>query len=264
MGNKGSIIKGSIAAVFGAAGGIGGAVCAELYRGGAEVVGLGRHPERIQKEFHGRAVDLNDPASLEAALDALLERLPDIVVIAAGYDVRKPFLAHDEAEIARSVSTNYLSLVAICRRLLPGFTARGSGSIVYVGGFGDGSLAFPFHSVDASTRAAAASFLESLGRESASGLRFLYFGPPAVRTTAEEAYLEQWRKIGVPIVSPERVARRLTKAIERGERSVAMGLGTRAGIVANALSTRLMDVLFMNAYRDSFARAFGGGPRGEL
>jgi short-subunit dehydrogenase len=261
-----SPLAGSTAAVFGASGGIGSEVCAELSRRGARVIGLGRRPQEIEKAFkergiEGRAlnVDLDDADSLAAALEALEREAPGVVVFAAGYDVRKPFLEHGEPEIARSLSTNFLSLVRICRRLLPSFLIRRTGRFAYVGAFGDGSLAFPFHSVDAATRAASASLLESLNRECRGDVRFLYFGPTAVRTKAEEPYLGHWREIGVPIVEAGEVARRLVEAILRGKRSVAMGPMTRLGIVANKISPGLMDALFMDAYRKTFSKAFAGG-----
>jgi short-subunit dehydrogenase len=186
-------------------------------------------------------------------------------VVAAGYDRRSPFEEHGDEDIERSVAVNFRSVVELCRFLSPRFSARGSGTLVYVGGFGDGSLAFPYYSLDCATRAATAAFLASLNRESTPGsdIRYLYFGPTAARTRAEEPYLPLWREMRLPIAEPEAVAKALVAAILKRRRSVAMGTSTRLGIAVNALSPELADALFMCGYRSVLARYFGRLAREE-
>jgi len=259
-----SYFSGSLCLVFGASGGIGQAICRELNARGAGIIGASRNEDAINKVFAKQGIigqtlqaDLTDSETLERELKSLVEKgnIPDHIIIAAGYDVRKPFEDHSTEDIDRSVNVNLTSLVEICKVLYPRFLERKSGTLTYVGGFGDGSLAFPFYSVNAATRSAAKTFLEALNREiptdkpDAKAIRFLYFGPTAVMTESEKEFLPLWKKMGTPIISPDKVAHTLLKSIERKKTSVAIGSLTWFGIVTNAISTNLSNTLFMNGYK---------------
>jgi short-subunit dehydrogenase len=264
-------LKGSRIAVIGASGGLGLAMCEALNREGAKITGFARNAERVAAAFAERgiaggaeSIDLGTPRaaaeSLERALGA--QAVPDCVVIAAGYDRRAAFSEHGEEDIELSIAVNFRSVVEICRRVAPRFAARGSGTLAYVGGFADGSLAFPYYPLDCATRAATAGLLASLNREQAPGskVRYLYFGPIASRTAAEEPYLRLWEEMRLPIAEPEEVARALVRALRGGRRSVAMGgIVTRLGIAINVLSPELADALFMGGYRRVLARSLGPG-----
>lgn len=75
-----------VAAVFGASGGIGRAICAALAAGGTEVVHAGsRHGQAAAGEaIRPFGFDLTDEASIAAAADAMRAEPPEWVIIATG------------------------------------------------------------------------------------------------------------------------------------------------------------------------------------
>jgi meso-butanediol dehydrogenase/(S,S)-butanediol dehydrogenase/diacetyl reductase len=111
------------ALVTGAAGGIGGAVCAAVARAGYDVVGVDREQ-----------ADLTDPAQVEAVF-AGRDRL-DLVVCAHGGSGRRfgdgPV---DECTVEgweATLAMNLTSVFLVCRAAVPRLRANGGGAIVTV------------------------------------------------------------------------------------------------------------------------------------
>ena len=134
-------------------------------------------------------------------------------------------------------------------RRLPLFTAQNTGTIIHLGGFADGRLAFPYYSVDVATRAGLRTFLESINRElSNTGIRAIYFSPTTADTAAERPYQDLWRDMGVSLVAPETVAQSLLTTLERRQTVYIMGLGSRLLAGLNAVCPQLADRLLLNRY----------------
>ncbi|MBZ0276467.1 MAG: SDR family NAD(P)-dependent oxidoreductase [Anaerolineae bacterium] len=254
--------------IIGAAGGLGTAIAQEFARHGANLLLVGRNRaaldsvrQAVQPEAHLYAVDLTDSASLEA-LHTEIRRTynrVDVVINAAGADVRKPFLKHSVDEIQRLADVNLLGAVLLTRVFLPVLLDQRDGMIVHLGGFADGRLAFPFYSVDVATRAAVRAFTESVNREIAgSGVSLLYFSPTTADTEAERPYHALWREMGVSIAPPQAVAAALYQSIQRREQVHIMGAGARFLAGLNAVWPGAADWLLLRRYRDILGRYLAG------
>jgi meso-butanediol dehydrogenase / (S,S)-butanediol dehydrogenase / diacetyl reductase len=121
MSRDGRTIKAAL--VTGAAGGIGGAVCATLADAGYEVLGVDREE-----------ADLTDEAQVAAAFEGL-DRL-DLVVCAHGGSGRRfgdgPVDACTLQGWEATLAMNLTSVFLVCRQAVPRLRANGGGAIVTV------------------------------------------------------------------------------------------------------------------------------------
>lgn len=249
-----------VVVIFGAAGGLGSAIARAYAARGAQLMLTARSADRLQglakslnTEVLTLAADITRAENLEAVSRACMARFGrvDVVINAAGYDVRRAFLDHSTAEIEQLVSIDLLGAVWVTRAFLPHMLAQHSGVIAHLGGFADGRLAFPYYTVDSAARAGVRGFVDAMNREYAgSGVTLTYFCPAPADTEAERPYHPLWRSMGTPIVSPEQVAHALIKAVADHKRVVVMGGTTRLFAWINSLSSELADRLLMRRYRD--------------
>jgi 3-hydroxybutyrate dehydrogenase len=129
------VLEGRVAAVTGAASGIGRAIAERLAADGARVIALDLDragAERAAEEVGGEAlaVDLGDPAAIEAL--GLRDRAVDILVNCAGIQHVAPV---EEFEPARFELIHRLMLHApflLARAVLPGMYERRWGRLVHV------------------------------------------------------------------------------------------------------------------------------------
>lgn len=133
--------------ITGAANGIGAATAQAFAAAGARLLlidrdgpGLGRLARvlaRDETEVTTRKVDLADAAALQASLDGDVANLgvPDVLVNVAGIidtAVGTDISQVDTARWERVLAVNLTAPFLLCRALLPGMAARGSGAIVNV------------------------------------------------------------------------------------------------------------------------------------
>lgn len=123
------------AAVFGASGGIGAALCHALAAGGTAVVDAG---SRRGEEPRGRAIqpfafDLTDESSIAAAADAMRDNPPDWVIVATGVltlpdgtGPERSFRRLDPAAMAEMLALNTIGPALIAKHML-GIMPRGRG-----------------------------------------------------------------------------------------------------------------------------------------
>ena len=147
---------------------------------------------------------MSAPCSLwnAAATDA-----PDLdaVVIAIGADVRKPLSAHTEADIRIQLDANLTGAILLTKTFAG--RVRDGGSIVILGGFGDGRLGLPYYSVDVATRAGVSAFAQAMNREfelEGRDLKVCYACPAPADTPAERPFAELWRRWARPSCRPRR------------------------------------------------------------
>ena len=129
--------------VTGASRGLGRALCRELAARGRRVVAVARDATGLQALVDelgaGRCealpLDLADAAAIGPALAALLPRIDHLegLINNAGIGWYKPFLAHDEAELARLMQVNLLAPMQICRAVLPRLLEQGHGQLIAIG-----------------------------------------------------------------------------------------------------------------------------------
>ncbi len=242
--HTGSSFSGRRVAVIGANGGLGEAIARALLREGAELVLVGRDAGRLallsaelkSSSFLG---DLSVQAQREAAAAA---GPVDHVVVATGVDVRKRLDAHTDVEVEQQLDVALLGPISVVRAWL-GQTRQ---SLLLLGGFGDGRVALPYYSVNVAARSGLSGFVQSVNREmrqEGDERRLLYFCPAPASTTAELPFAELWTRLGSPLVAPELVADVVLQSLLSGRSGVAMGWGNRALVVAERLSTGLVDLL---------------------
>ena len=252
----------SSVAVVGATGGLGAAVVGALVREGASTLAIGRDPVRLEELRAGRhclstaLADVSSEDSLAAAAAATSEL--DALVIATGTDVRKPLSDHSEADVRSQLDTNLAGAVFTVRAFANHI--REGGTIVILGGFGDGRLALPYYSVDVASRAGVAAFAQAMNREFAlegRDLRVCYACPAPADTAAERPFAELWRKMGTPVVSPERVADFvLTTTLQRKPVAI-MGWQNALMTRVNAVSPWLANAFGLDSVSRHLRDAFG-------
>lgn len=132
-------LQNRVSLVTGSTKGIGRAVAAALIASGARVVVHGRDPgaaEQARAELgafaavHGDLATADGTAGVLARLDEL--DTVDVLVNNAGIFGTEDFFAIPDEEWIRYHQTNVLSVVRLCRALLPGMLARDWGRVVNV------------------------------------------------------------------------------------------------------------------------------------
>jgi NAD(P)-dependent dehydrogenase (short-subunit alcohol dehydrogenase family) len=134
---------GRVAVVTGASGALGGVACRRLLEAGATVAALDRQPERLAQiaaaagaRFSAHAVDLADPAEVEAAIAAVLERhgrLDHVFNLAGGFAADGAVEATPLETWRRMMDANFHSALFVCRAAVPQLARRGGGTVVNVG-----------------------------------------------------------------------------------------------------------------------------------
>ncbi|MBO9515433.1 MAG: 2-hydroxycyclohexanecarboxyl-CoA dehydrogenase [Variovorax sp.] len=136
--------EGKTVVVTGGGGGIGGATCRRFAREGAKVAIYDLNPEAAEKvagqirDAGGEAValrcDITDRASVDAAVEATLQKLGpiDVLVNNAGWDVFRPFTKTEPAQWDKLIAINLTGALHMHHAVLPGMVARKAGRIVNI------------------------------------------------------------------------------------------------------------------------------------
>jgi gluconate 5-dehydrogenase len=134
-------LSGLVALVTGANSGIGRAIAGALAEAGARVVLVARRAAELadaQREIGAQAAalscDLTDRAALGecAAKAPSFFGTPDILVSAAGVNVRKPMLEVTEADWDASIRLNLEAPFFLAQKLAPAMIAKGWGRIINI------------------------------------------------------------------------------------------------------------------------------------
>jgi NAD(P)-dependent dehydrogenase (short-subunit alcohol dehydrogenase family) len=157
---------------------------------GWNVVATMRKPEpSLAAEFPDRilveALDVADPASVQAAVQAGVERFGglDAVVNNAGVTIVSIFEATPGNAIRRIFDTNVFGVMNVIQATVPRLRARGGGAIVNVSS-GVGIAAVPLLSLYTASKQAVEGLSESLSYELESqNIRVKLVEPGAMRTT---------------------------------------------------------------------------------
>jgi NAD(P)-dependent dehydrogenase (short-subunit alcohol dehydrogenase family) len=258
--------EGKTVVILGASGGLGSAIASEFAAQGASLALVTRREPHPGMLFPGRIVsthqaDITDAGSLIALRNEVLgiHSHIDVVVNAAGHDVRKPLAAHSPEDFQRTLDVNLLGPMLLTQAFLP---AMETGVIVHLGGFADGRLAFPYYPADAASRAGLRAFIEAANRELAlvrQPVVISFFSPSPANTEAERPFHPLWKQMGTPILPPEEVARELVASVARQEKVHIMGgLLTRSFAALNSISPGLADTMRMRHYGVLLSRYFSG------
>lgn len=250
-----------IVLIVGSTGGLGSAFARAFADKGAQLILTGRDTESLNAlavELNANAktffVDITDSTRLEALRNFVNETFGrvDVIVNASGVDVRKPFAEHSTQDLRRTLDANLMGAMLLTQTFLPLMRDQNDGTIIHVGGFADGRLAFPYYSADVATRAGLFSFIESLNRElkiEESKVVVSYFSPSATDTKAEQPFQAIWREMGLVITPKEKVADSLLEAVEKREQVYIMGgIGTILFAKLNSVLPQVADVLLLDEY----------------
>jgi NADP-dependent 3-hydroxy acid dehydrogenase YdfG len=176
MTNQNTSLEGRVAVVTGAASGIGAATARRLTAGGASVALLARRRERLEAlaaELGERAlplaVDVTDPAAVQAAAGAVAERFgrADLVVNNAGVMLAAPLSELREDEWTRMLDTNVRGVLEVVRAFVPGLVEaakEGPADLVNISSIG-ARITFPGYAVYGATKAAVSYFSRSIRTE---------------------------------------------------------------------------------------------------
>ena len=215
-------LRGRVAAVTGGARGIGHATARALHRAGMKVAigdldaDLAREAaEGLGADTVGLALDVTDPESFAAFLDAAEEALGplDVLVNNAGILHLGPFTEEDLDATRRQFDVNVFGVVNGTRLILPRFRARGGGHLVNVASSA-GKITPPGIATYTATKHAVVGLTESVRMEHRdTGIDFSIVMPGVVKTEMIAGYADS------PVVKeiePEDVAEAIVDALRTG------------------------------------------------
>lgn len=130
------------ALVTGGAGGIGAAICRELFAAGYAVAVADldeQEASRVASELGGAGatgvqLDVTDPASVKTAVASATDALGPVTVLVncAGWDELRPFLETDEAFSDRVLAINLAGPIRVTRAVLPAMVDAGWGRVISI------------------------------------------------------------------------------------------------------------------------------------
>jgi short-subunit dehydrogenase len=254
-------LEGRVVAITGAGGGIGRALAVAFARAGCAVALSDRSTEALEAtraalppgtRVHVATVDVGDYDAMVAWRDAVVAALGgvDVVVNNAGITVFGTFEEHTHDEERRLLDVNLRGVLHGCRAFLPAMRARGGGQIVNLSSMA-GYVGIPYQSLYCATKFAVHGLSQALRAELApDGIGVTSVHPGTVRTgvlahaSSHDSGLsgrlgELMLRFGM---SPDRVARRVVRAVRRNSGEVRMTLECHATWLAVRVSPWLVGV----------------------
>lgn len=264
-------LRGKVAVVTGAAGGIGAAIAARLRTEGCRLalVDLGKAALAAAPGDTAHAMDVSDAASWPALADEVRDAHggADLLVNNAGLTILGAFSDQSLDDLDRIVDVNLKGVLYGCRAFLPLLRARGGGHIVNVSSLA-GRVAFPYQSTYCATKFAVRGFSAALRMELAGqGVGVTAVLPGAVATrlldvapTYDGAASRTMAALMLQHgLRPARVADRVVRAVRRDEAEVLIGWDARVTTAARVLApTALYGALAM-AFRGRVGSTTGSG-----
>jgi NADP-dependent 3-hydroxy acid dehydrogenase YdfG len=178
-------LRGKVALVTGASGGIGAAVARTLHGAGAAVGLLSRRGDDLGLEGAlGLSCDVRDRMAVRAAADAIVERFGqlDIVVANAGVGAYGPFLELDPDQLEAMIDVNLKGTLYTAAATLPHLIAAGEGDFVSLASVA-GLRAFPGEAVYNASKFGQLGFTRALDHElRGRGVRATCICPGGVKT----------------------------------------------------------------------------------
>jgi short-subunit dehydrogenase len=217
--------------VTGAAGGIGRPLCLRLGRAGAYIGLIDRNQstvEKLREELKlagirccSAVADVRDRAQTRSAIAALTADLGPVDILVAGAGLCA-FSVVDDLQVPlleEIIQVNFLGAVYAIDAVLPAMLGRGAGQIVGIASLA-AVRALPFEGAYCASKAALASYLESLRPAlRRRGIKVTTVFPGFVRTPLlTNLMASSGAKAPPGVVEPERAAELIARAIRRGSR----------------------------------------------
>jgi NAD(P)-dependent dehydrogenase (short-subunit alcohol dehydrogenase family) len=222
-----------VALVTGASSGIGQATAELLAASGFTVFGTSRAPAKPAGLYQWLSLDVRSDASVEAAIQSLLEQAGriDVLVNNAGYAQVGAIEESSLADVQAQFDTNVFGVIRMIKAVLPVMRQQGSGRIINVSSV-VGQIAPPFTGVYATSKFALEGLSEALREEVRSfGVDVSLIEPSFVKThIASESPTNP-----IAVYTPGRQAAThiLNTSIESG-----MEPGAVAQVILRAATTR--------------------------
>lgn len=245
-----------VAVVTGASSGIGEAIVRRLARDGWHCVLLARREDRLKAlaaEVSGEyeVCDVGDRVSVERATAAIVARHPAVHLLVnnAGIPGRATFITSTPERIEEVTAVNYLGGVWMLRALLPALERAAPSSVVNVASVA-GTVAVPTSGPYCGSKAAQVAFSRAVCAElKPLGVRVLTVMPGFVETEGfpQRAFLPGL--LGMLVVDPDTIARKIVKALGSGRRELTapgwyriatIGQWLTPWLVFRIVSTRFM------------------------
>src|SRR5258707_2058213 len=222
-----------VALVTGASSGIGQATAELLAVSGFSVLGPSRAPAKPAGLYQWLSLDVGWDASVEAAIQSLLEQAGriDVLVNNAGYAQVGAIEESSLADVQAQFDTNVFGVIRMIKAVLPVMRRQGSGRIINVSSV-VGQIAPPFVGVYATSKFALEGLSEALREEVRPfGVDVSLIGPGFVKTHIES---ESPTDLIAAYTSGRQAAiRTLNTSIEKG-----MEPGVVAQVILRAATTR--------------------------
>jgi all-trans-retinol dehydrogenase (NAD+) len=225
-----STLKGKRVLITGGASGIGKIMGRLALERGAELIIWDINStkiEEVQKEFsdfgkvYGYSVDVSSPEQINSTAQQVKvnQGVVDVLINNAGIVVGKYFADHSSAEILKTMEINANAPMLVTLEFLPDMISQNSGHICSIASSA-GLISNPKMSVYASSKWAVIGWSDSLRIE----MKLLK--KKVGVTTVTPYYINTGMFDGVkslvPILKPERVARKIIRGIERNRIFVSM------------------------------------------
>jgi short-subunit dehydrogenase len=272
-------VRGRVALVTGASGGLGAHISRALAREGVDVAVCARREEellRIAEELRGLGVRAEPvPADLSdlGLVNSIVERTEnvlgpiDIVVNNAGLEVMSSFTSLKSDEITSMVKVNLTAPLLLTHRLVPEMLERGRGHIVFIAS-AVGKVGPGYTEPYAATKAGLIALSRSLRAEYAKApLGFSVVCPGFISGDGMwQRYKEQGLRSNVILgeTSVERVAAKVMRAIKRDVPEVVeTGAPVKLVLALQELAPRTMERVLQRLGPTKLIRK-AAGVRGRL
>jgi NAD(P)-dependent dehydrogenase (short-subunit alcohol dehydrogenase family) len=267
-------VRGKRVLITGGSAGIGRATALKLAQAGAQVLIVGRDPQKLEAvaaqirglggQVGAYACDLTVASACERLVAQVLaeDGQVDVLINNAGHSIRRAIEhSYDRFhDYERLMQVNYFGALRLTLALLPAMAARGEGHVISISSIGVLSNAARFAAYNASkaaleafTRCAAAEYHDR-------GVRFTVVNMPLVRTAmvAPSRVYERF-----PLLKPEEAADIVCDAVIRRPERLATPLGKLAQVV-EALAPGFNRAFMSENYRLlPESEAAGGAPGAE-
>lgn len=173
--------------ITGASSGIGQACALHLAGRGWRVFGTRRSSSQVPEggtRFETITMDVDNDASVEAGVDALLQRAGrlDAVVNNAGIALMGPIEDTSTEEAKAQMETNFFGVLRVCRATLPALRRQGGGHIINISSLA-AVVGLPFCGLYSASKFALEGLSESLRHEARPfGIRVVLVEPGDFRT----------------------------------------------------------------------------------